>query len=357
MALIPNFVRLVLALGLFTVSGCATSPNGALIIRRDLQEMASSDHQWTGLAISRDGRKFVTFPRWGESVSLSVGEILPNGSIRPFPDHEWNRWFGNEPLNRFVSAQSVYVDKNNFLWVLDPANPRFTGVVNKGAKLLKIDLHDDRVVQVIRFGSPVIHDSSYLNDIRIDTGSGHAFISDSGSPGLVIVHLATGLAWRVLDHDIATSAEAIDLSVNNQRWTLPDGSAPRIHINGIAIDPSGEYLYFKALTGRTLYRIKLRWLLDENITARALPGKVENLAQTIASDGMEFDREGSLYFTAIEDNAIMRRRSDGTMETVLQDSRLQWPDSLTLAPDGSFYVSTSRIHLGTGPYKIFRFTP
>jgi len=328
-----------------------------LIIRRELLEIASSDHQWTGLAISREGRKFVTFPRWSEAVSVSVGELLPNGIIRAFPDLEWNRWYGIEPQNRFVCAQSVFVDDNNYLWVLDAANPRFLGVVTGGPKLLKIDLHSNRILQVIRFASPVINDNSYLNDIRIDTRSGHAFISDSGSPGLVIVHLATGLSWRVLDNDISTSAEDIDLVFNNQKWALSDGTSPRIHIDGIAIDPSGEYLYFKPLTARTLYRIKLRWLLDESISASSLPDKVEKLEDTVASDGLEFDHEGRLYFTAIEDNAIKRRLVDGSLETVVKDNRLQWPDSMALAPDGSFYVTTSRIHLQVGPFKIFRFMP
>ncbi|MBT0665051.1 hypothetical protein KI809_12160 [Geobacter pelophilus] len=344
-------------MAMLLATGCALSNRGPVIMRRELLEIASSDRQWTGLAISREGRKFVTFPRWNEAVSISVGELLADGSTRAFPDQEWNRWFGSEPQNRFVCAQSVYVDDTNFLWILDPANPRFQGVIDGGAKLLKIDLHTNRVMQVIRFGAPIIHENSYLNDIRVDTRSGHAFITDSGSPGLVVVNLATGLSWRILDNDSSTTAEDIELTFNGHKWLLPDGTTPRVHIDGIAIDPSGEYLYYKALTGRTLYRIKLRWLLDENISARELPGKTENLDETVASDGLEFDHSGNLYFTAIEENAIKRRLPDGTIEMVVKDNRLQWPDSLALAPDGSFYVTTSRIHLGEGPFKIFRFTP
>jgi sugar lactone lactonase YvrE len=328
-----------------------------LLIRRELLEVASSDYQWTGVAVSRDERKFVTFPRWSEAVSISVGELTPDGEIRAFPDLDWNRWYGEEPQNRFVCAQSVYIDNNDFLWILDAANPRFQGVVSGGPKLLKVDLHNNTVMQIIRFGSPVINNSSYLNDVRVDTKSGHAFITDSGSPGLIIVQLATGLSWRLLDNSASTTAENIDLVFNGQKWLLPDGTSPRIHNDGIAIDPSSEYLYFKPLTGRTLYRIRLAWLLDENISAGMLPDKVEKLGETVASDGLEFDREGRLYFTALEDNAIKRRLENGTMETVIEDTRLQWPDSMALAPDGSFYVTTSRIHLGGGPYKIFRFTP
>ncbi len=352
------FTRSTIALLLFLIStGCVGRRNELAYSSRNLVEIAHSGHQWTGIAVSRLGRIFVTFPRWNESVTTSVGELLPNGTLRAYPDTEWNRWYGSEPLSRFVCVQSVYIDGNDNLWILDSANPRLQGVVKDGIKLIKVDLRSNRVVQIIRFAAPVTHENSYLNDVRVDTRSGHAFITDSGSPGLVVVHLSTGTSWRVLDTHPATTSEDLSLTINGRQWLLPDGSAPGIHADGIALDSSQEYLYLQPLTGRTLYRIALRWLLDEQVTALDLPAKVESLGTTVASDGMEFGPDGSLYFTAIEENAIKRRTPDGTMETVIQDDRLQWPDSLAIAPDGSFYVTTSRVHLGSGPYQLFRFTP
>jgi hypothetical protein len=54
----------------------------------------------TGVAVSREGRIFVNFPRWSPNVLVSVAEIISGGETKPFPDAEWNRWdiwFANSP--------------------------------------------------------------------------------------------------------------------------------------------------------------------------------------------------------------------------------------------------------------------
>ena len=40
----------------------------------------------TGVTVSRTGRIFVTFPRWGDDVPFTVGEIVGLGKVVPYPD-------------------------------------------------------------------------------------------------------------------------------------------------------------------------------------------------------------------------------------------------------------------------------
>ena len=63
-----------------------------------------------------------------------------------------------------------------------------------------------------------------------------------------------------------------------------------------------------------------------------------------ASDGLESDASGNIYSTNYEHNAIMRRTRDGIWETVIHDSRLLWPDTLSIANDGYLYMTANQLH-------------
>ena len=51
------------------------------------------------------------------------------------------------PTQRWICVQSVVVDDQDALWVLDPASPKTEAVVKGGPKLVKIDLVTNKVTQ------------------------------------------------------------------------------------------------------------------------------------------------------------------------------------------------------------------
>jgi len=323
-----------------------------------LVEIARSERQWTGVAVTREGRIFVNFPRWSDDVPISVGEVTPGGDVIPYPDEGMNRWDTSlAPEEHFVGVQSVYVDVDNFLWVLDSGNPRFTGVIPGGPKLVKIDPATDKIVHSYEIDAPILDRGSYLNDVRVDTELNYAYISDSDGGGIVVVDLDSGVARRVLsDHPSALSEEIV-LTIGGKEWRRPDGTAPSVHTDGIALTGDGRYIYYQALTGRSLYRIETRWLRDSSLSEADLGGKVEQVAKSGAADGIAFGPDGNLYLTAIEHDAVRRLTPQGSVETVIADPRLKWPDSFSITPGGTIYVSTSQIHLGpdrTDPFMIYR---
>jgi DNA-binding beta-propeller fold protein YncE len=98
-------------------------------------------------------------------------------------------------------VQSVVVDDQDALWVLDPASPKTEAVVRGGPKLVKIDLATNKVTQTITLDEKVAPERSYLNDVRLDTKTGHAFITESGTGAIIVVDLKSGKARRLLSND------------------------------------------------------------------------------------------------------------------------------------------------------------
>ena len=273
-----------------------------------LEEVAGfPDRQVTGVAVSKDERVFVSFPYWSDNHTISVGEVMRDGTLKPYPDEPWNAKSG-DPAQRWVCVQSVYIDDQDTLWVLDPAAPKMEKVVKGGAKLVRFDLTKNKVVHVIRFEEDFAPEGSYLNDVRIDTKTQHAYITDSGLGALVIVDLKSGGKRRVLENHPATKAQpGVTLEVDEIQLKDPKtGQTPQVHADGIALDRENGYLYIHALTGHTLYRIKTTDLRDAGLSEEQLSQRVEKVADTPASDGMIAGRDGSIYLTTFEHNAIAR---------------------------------------------------
>jgi sugar lactone lactonase YvrE len=333
-----------------------------------LEEVASfANQQVTGVGVStKSGRVFVSFPDWSDDHSISVAEIV-NGQSQPFPNAEWNK--PGVSGTHFVCVQSVVVDNQEALWILDPAAPKMKEIVKGGPKLVKIDLSTNRVVQNIPFGEDVAPPKSYLNDVRIDTAEGKAFITDSAKGAIIVVDLKTGHARRLLDGHKSTQPEPnVKLTVDGKQLIdQQKKSPPQIASDGIALDVKNGYLYYHALTAHTLYRIKTAYLTDENLSKRDLEWKVETVAQTPAPDGMLEAANGGVYLTDLEQGAIVRWNvASGKVEPVIADKRLLWPDTMSWGPNGELYVTASQIEnmprfnggksTRTEPYKLWKVT-
>ncbi len=337
-----------------------------------LTRVAQFEQQVTGVAVSRDGRIFVNFPRWEQDVEVSVAEVMRDGALKPYPNAEWNAWRNLKPLSNadhFVCVQSVTVDPQGFLWIVDPAAPGNQFNLDGGPKLLKVDLATDRVVQVVRFDRTTAPQGSYLNDVRVSPDGRFAYLTDSGVKGaLVVVDVRSGRSRRVLGGHPSTQVEKdVVVHADGRELRRPDNRGPMFAADGIALDPAGRYLYWQALTGRTLYRLPTAVLNDPTLTPARLVAAIERVGTTGVADGLWMDRAGRLYVTSPEDDALKLRNADGSLTTVVQDKRLRWPDSLAEGPDGAIYVTSSHIQdmaqfhekgsTRTAPYALWKVQP
>ncbi len=359
----PPTALLLTGLALATAACKHGTDDGATVpaVNVSFAPVATSQVLWTGVAVTSDNRLFANFPRMDtDTIPYSVAEV-GGAQATPFPDANWNTWApGLPPAEHFICVQSVYVDARNFLWVLDPANPQMRGVVPGGAKLLKFDPNTRQLLQRIVFDETVAPLSSYLNDVRVDTDKNVAYITESGRGAIIVVNLTTGAARRLLANSPTTKSENLILTVEGRIFRQKDGSLGNFNADGIALSPRKDYLYYHAVTARSLYRVPTAALLDESLTEGQLAQRVEYLGDTDPVDGMAFGRDSSLYLTFVQQNAVARITPQGRLEGVVRDSLLKWPDSFAVANDGSLYVTNSQLHIPrpqrTQPFRIFKLT-
>jgi len=318
-----------------------------------LEKVADFGHQVTGVTVAEDNRIFVNFPRWTEDSPVSVAE-LKDGAVRPFPNEEWNAWRNARkdelsPGEHWVCVQSVVADGKGNVWVLDPAAPAQATIVPGGPKLVRVSLASNAVLQNIRFPEDVALQGSYLNDVRFSPDGKWAYITDSGVRGaIVVVDLGTGEAKRLLDGDPSTQPKkGLVVKADGKPLRRPDGKGVELAADGIALTPDGAYLYWQAIKGDTLYRIATSALVEEGWNGQDIAGRVETVGRNGVADGLLIDRAGKImYVTSPEDDSVKVRNLNlpGTEpRTIIRDPRLRWPDTFSQGPDGTVYVTTSRI--------------
>lgn len=349
-----------------TVNSQAQIPN---YHSNDLEVVADlGKYQAIGLSVSSDNRIFVSFPRRGEPYRNGLVELV-NGKQIPFPNEEWNKNKSGE--KSFFSIQDLYVDKNDFLWVLD-SKPAPSGSVfqDKGDekegqfKLLKIDLKKNKVVKIYTFDD-LDKSKTALNDVRIDTDKNLAYFSDPGLAAIVVLDLNTEKSRVVLAETKVTLSEPdVVLSYEGKDMRNTDGKPFRSHINGIALTHDNKYFYFKPINGYALYRIKTDYLADKNLSDSELLQQVENAGNTVITHGMVADSKNNIYLTSSIDYSIKYVDAEGILHTLVQDKRLLWPDSLGIGTDGYLYFTCAQINMEAAwhsgenkiqyPFQVYR---
>lgn len=322
------------------------------------------EYQLTGVAISKKGRLFTNYPLWQGPHKFSVVEILPGGQSKPYPNEEMNNWKeGDDGKNKWVCVQAVYIDDMDRLWVVDPACPQMKQVYKNSHKLVQINLETNAIEQTYYFEG-IAGDKSYINDVRVDTVKGYAYLTNSNEGGILVVNLETGKIRQLLqDHSSVKSDPSFTFIIDG-RELMKEGKPAKMQSDGIALTADGEWLYYKPLTDNKLYRIRTEFLRDENLADAEYGEWVEDLGAFNTTDGMTFGPGNNLYMGDLQQYAIVRIDKELKKEIVLHDERLIWPDSYSVSDDDYLYLTCSQINKQpeynegknkrTSPYTIYR---
>lgn len=314
----------------------------------DARIVAQSQYQWTGIAATRDGRIFACYPAWKVPSPFKVSEIV-DGKEQPYPSAEAQKLF--------TCVQSVVAGKWNRLWVLDPANPGFKGVVPSGAKLFMVDLGTGRIARTYVFPKSVADSGSYLNDVRVDEERGFAYMTNSTEGGIVVLDLDSGRSWVALD----SSDKRLLATIPRIVFESTGPSKGVTHSDGIELSEDGGTLYFAPMTGDKLYSIRTDVLRDEGLSVAERARHITLLdGSSVPCDGLlleggrifmgDLPREGVRIF-----DLKSRKGEDADI-----GMKVRWADSFASDGRGGIYFTTSQINYPAserGPYRIIRITP
>lgn len=299
-------------------------------------------YQITGVAKEEGGRLFVNYPRWSDIYQYAVVQTSGQTGKTPYPDAATNQWSPGQPgANKWVCVQSVYFDDAGNLWVLDPSAPLLKTIQGAGAKLVKMNKSTNTVERTYSF-TGVVPDTAYVNDVRVDVPRNFAYLTESKGGGIVVVNLATGDMRRVLHAHYSTKSDPAYKYIIDGMELMKEGRPAKFNSDGLALTPDREWIYYKPLTDDKLYRIRTEHLRNFSLSEADLGSKVEDLGHFASTDGMIFDKDGNLYFGDPQNYRLLKIDKDLKMTTIVQDDRLVWPDSYSIA-DGYLYVSCSQI--------------
>ncbi len=316
------------------------------------------------IAITHGGRIIVSQHQFQDPV-YRVVEVLDDGTTQPFPNEAWASAPGADGRG-MVAVLGIRADPAGLVWMLDNGS--------RPPRLIGWDLNADQLAKIIPIPPPAAPEASFLNDFALDPLNRAAYIADIGQGArggaLVVVDLNTGQARRLLAGHQLTGAEDVSMVIDGRpvRMRGPDDQVfePRVAINPITIDALSEWVYFGAMSGTVLYRVRAADLRDASLSEAALAARVERFGRKPVSDGISIDGAGNVYVTDVEASGIGVIRPDGEYQLLFADKeKLSWPDAISAGPDNNMYVAANKLHLSAKlnagenasapPYYIIRF--
>lgn len=319
-----------------------------------LEEVLAYDLPIGNVAVSRTGRVFFTSHPEARPKGNKLLEFIDGASV-PFPD-------GKSQQELFDTVLGVAIDRYDRLWTIDHGNHGL-----RTARLLAFDIETGELVHDHSFSRDVAPLGSFLQDLQVSADGRTIVIADASfwrkSPALVVYDVETATARRILESHPSVSAEPYTITANGRTMSFAAGIVSlRGGVDGIALGE--EWLYYGALSGSSLYRVRLSDIRDPSTPNSQIGARVERVAKKPLSDGLSLDQAGNVYVTDVEHNAIFRLDENGGLDTLIRSDRIRWPDALSFGPDGWLYVADSALtevvlqskeHIKSqAPYRVFR---
>jgi sugar lactone lactonase YvrE len=249
----------------------------------------------------------------------------------------------------------LYADSKNQLWVLDGAR----AAVWSAQKLYQFDIATGKLLKVYTFPASVAEPGSYLSDLVVSPNGARVYIANSGQlskkPALIVLDIKSQLFRRTLVNHDGLKAQDYALQVRGKTVRLAGIKPWRRNFNGLALHPNGRILAMAAMNNDSVYAMDTAWLSNQQYSDAQIARSLRRWQAKPANESLVFDPKGRLYLTDVEHGAIMRRNTQGKLETLIQDYEyLRWANGLAMGQDGYLYATSSGLEGLIGHYFLAR---
>jgi sugar lactone lactonase YvrE len=255
-----------------------------------------------------------------------------------FPDVQWGsreQAEGDDALNPMLGIRA---DREGRVWMLSSGG---------APHLYAWDLATHTLVHDFTFEGRRVG----FNDIALALSHGKIILSDTTNLGLAILDVASGaLTQRLLGH---ASMQAEDIVATINGTVLGNGGQPlRGALNPLTIDSNEEWVYYGAMSGTTIYRVRVSDLLNSTLDDTALAARIERYADKSASAGITIDDAGNVYVTDVQAHGIGVAAPGQPYRLLVSDpERLAWADGISVGPDGYIYTANNQLFRNFGSHR------
>jgi sugar lactone lactonase YvrE len=296
------------------------------------------------ITVTVDGRMIVSQHQFYQP-DYSVVELAKD-SVVPFPNRQLNART-KEPQGLYLdSVLGIRSDSRGIVWMLD--NGMRSNVI---PKLVAWDSRLNKLHQVIELPIPVSVKGSFVNDFAIDEQRQRAYIADPANgkdAAFIVVDLNTRSARRVLQGHSSVTPEPIYLKVEGKQVAINNDNGtlvkPLIGVNPITLDHNNEWLYYGAMSGTSLYRIKAQELANLKAQDSELVRHVERYSDKPLCDGITIDQANNIYLGELAANAIGVITPDRHYKRLAEAKELAWVDSFSFGAGRELYAVVNQLH-------------
>ncbi|KXT01923.1 hypothetical protein AC578_2551 [Pseudocercospora eumusae] len=345
----PSLLPL-LAIGLRNINAQTyTGPEDSRI-----ETVLTLDVPTNGVSTTPSGRLFLVLSRIDGSKGPQVVEYnRTTSTMTAYPNEEWNSYAqGKDPGTHLVRVNSQRIGPDGKLYIVDVGSPSFGEPVifPHGPKLVQVDVEKNEVSRIFWMGNATRY-NSLLDDVRFNLATGKAYLTDAGSPGLIVLDLASGLSRRVLESYPGITEGVTPASAEGQYLVQSaNGESLFVHADQLEVSPDGKWFYFQPLNGG-MSKIETKWLdqayYNTSLAGDALKSSVQPHALTPSTGGTAIDEDGCIYVADIDSQRIIKVDPSGKKTLVVQDPRLLWIDAMWIDSEKKLWMPAAQLNRGT----------